>query len=296
MSPRHSPSCGPLKQQQLGDQDERHPGPRRASEQKRAMAARIAASSFSSAPSSPRLERRGAPGSKREPTTEEVRPARTSSPRFLLVLKSRAAALFDRGCSKMGTSLSVACRSHALFETCCGGGLWLLVRASGGTRWTEAILKCFSGPFCPRSHRCCASTLAIRNARQPSSAFCCALGGWWLGRCGVAGAPVVHLRGGQEPNVGRGAVYTGIFVGTLATYAPIPSRFLFFFLAPFDVRPGPGYAWPRRGSWVPTLIRGLPSRGTPAKKNRRRSEKPCRCAWPLLQQRGTAGCFFPPPP
>ena len=77
---------------------------------------------------------------------------------------------------------------------------------------------------------------------------------------------------------------------------PYSSRFLFFFLAPFDVRPGPGYAWPRRGSWVPTLIRGLPSRGTPAKKNRRRSEKPCRCAWPLLQQRGAAGCFFPPPP
>ena len=230
LSPRHSPSCGPLKQQQLGDQDERHPGPRRASEQKRAMAARIAASSFSSAPSSPRLERRGAPGSKREPTTEEVRPARTSSPRFLLVLKSRAAALFDRGCSKMGTSRSVAGRSHALFETCCGGGLWLLVRASGGTRWTEAILKCFSGPFCPRSHRCCASTLPIQNARQPSWAFCCALGGWWLGRCGVAGAPVVHLRGGQEPNVGRGAVYTGIFVGTLATYAPIPAVFFSFSL------------------------------------------------------------------
>jgi len=70
----------------------------------------------------------------------------------------------------------------------------------------------------------------IRNARQPSSAFCCALGGWWLGRCGVAGAPVVHLRGGQEPNVGRGAVYTGIFVGTLATYAPIPAVFFSFSL------------------------------------------------------------------
>ena len=184
----------------------------------------------SSAPSSPRLERRGAPGSKREPTTEKVRPARTSSPRFLLVLKSRAAALFDRGCSKMGTSRSFAGRSHALFETCCGGGLWLLVRASGGTRWTEAILKCFSGPFCPRSHRCCASTLAIRNARQPSSAFCCALGGWWLGRCGVAGAPGAHLQGGQEPNVGWRAVYTGIFGGTLATYAPIPAVFFSFSL------------------------------------------------------------------
>ena len=173
LSPRHSPSCGPLKQQQLGDQDERHPGPRRASEQKRAMAARTAASSFSSAPSSPRLERRGAPGSKREPTTEEVRPR-------------------------------AKCRPW--------GGL--------------------HRDFC----------------RHPS-----------------------HL-------------------------CPYSSRFLFFFLAPFDVRPGPGYAWPRRGSWVPTLIRGLPSRGTPAKKNRRRSEKPCRCAWPLLQQRGAAGCFFPPPP
>ena len=103
----------------------------------------------SSAPSSPRLERRGAPGSKREPTTEKVRPARTSSPRFLLVLKSRAAALFDRAYS---------------------------------------------------------------------------------------------------------------------------SRFLFFFLAPFDVRPGPGYAWPRRGSWVPTLIRGLPSRGTPAKSKEKLAE------------------------
>ena len=250
----------------------------------------------SSAPSSPRLERRGAPGSKREPTTEKVRPARTSSPRLLLVLKSRAAALFDRGCSKMGTSLSVACRSHALFETCCGGGLWLLVRASGGTRWTEAILKCFSGPFCPRSHRCCASTLAIRNARQPSSASCCALGGWWLGRCGVAGAPGAHLQGGQGPNVGRGAVYTGIFVGTLATYAPIPAVFFSFSLLLSTSGRALVMLWPRRGSWVPTLIRGLPSRGTPAKKNWPRSEKPCRWAWPLLQPGGTQGAFFPNPP
>ena len=38
------------------------------------------------------------------------------------------------------------------------------------------------------------------------------------------------LRGGQEPNVGRGAVYTGIFVGTLATYAPIPAVFFSFSL------------------------------------------------------------------
>ena len=49
-----------------------------------------------------------------------------------------------------------------------------------------------------------------------------------MGRCGVAGAPGAHLQGGQGPNVGRGAVYTGIFVGTLATYAPIPAVFFLF--------------------------------------------------------------------
>ena len=291
MSPRHSPSCGPLKQQQLGDQDERHPGPRRASEQKRAMAARIAASSFSSAPSSPRLERRGAPGSKREPTTEKVRPARTSSPRFLLVLKSRAAALFDRGCSKMGTSLSFACRSHALFETCCGGGLWLLVRASGGTRWTEAILKCFSGPFCPRSHRCCASTLAIRNARQPSSAFCCALGGWWLGRCGVAGAPVVHLRGGQEPNVGRGAVYTGIFVGTLATYAPIPAVF-FLFPCSFRRQAGPWLCLAQARLMGAHPYQGPAIAGHTSKKKQAEIRKAMSVRLAIIAAEGRGGVFF----
>ena len=244
------------------------------------MAARIAASSFSSAPSSPRLERRGAPGSKREPTTEEVRPARTSSPRFLLVLKSRAAALFDRGCSKIGTSRSFAGRSHALFETCCGGGLWLLVRARGDTRWTEPILKCFSGPFCPRSHRCCASTLPIQNARQPSWAFCCALGGWWLGRCGVAGAPGAHLQGGQGPNVGWRAFYTGIFGNTLATYAPIPAVIFSFSLLLSTPDPGPGCTWPGCSSWVPTRISNPRLRGTQAQKPRPRSEKPWRWAWP----------------
>ena len=149
---------------------------------------------------------------------------------FLLFSMGAPAVFFNRGERSSQTSRPVAARSHKLFQTCCGGGLWLLVRARGDTRWTEPILKCFSGPFCPRSHRCCASTLPIQNARQPSWAFCCALGGWWLGRCGVAGAPVVHLRGGQEPNVGRGAVYTGIFVGTLATYAPIPAVFFSFSL------------------------------------------------------------------
>ena len=193
---------------------------------------------------------------------------------FLLFSMGVLEAFFYRGVRKMQISLPVASRSHKLFETCCGGGLWLLVRARGDTRWTEPILKCFSGPFCPRSHRCCASTLLIQNARQPSSAFCCALGGWWLGRCGVAGAPVVHLRGGQEPNVGRGAVYTGIFVGTLATYAPIPAVFFSFSLllstsgrALVMLGPGAAHGFPPSSGAC-----HLPSRGTPAKSKEKLAE------------------------
>ena len=163
---------------------------------------------------------------------------------FLLFSMGVLEAFFYRGVRKMQISLPVASRSHKLFETCCGGGLWLLVRARGDTRLTEPILKCFSGPFCPRSHRCCASTLPIQNARQPSWAFCCALGGWWLGRCGVAGAPGAHLQGGQGPNVGWRAFYTGIFGNTLATYAPIPAVIFSFSLLLSTPDPGPGCTWP----------------------------------------------------
>ena len=149
---------------------------------------------------------------------------------FLLFSMGVLEAFFYRGVRKMQISLPVASRSICFFGAWRWGGRRPVFCACTDSLPTEPILKCFSGPFCPRSHRCCASTLPIQNARQPSWAFCCALGGWWLGRCGVAGAPVVHLRGGQEPNVGRGAVYTGIFVGTLATYAPIPAVFFSFSL------------------------------------------------------------------
>ena len=149
---------------------------------------------------------------------------------FLLFSMGALEAFFYRGVRKMQISLPFASRSICFFGAWRWGGRRPVFCACADFLWTEPILKCFSGPFCPRSHRCCASTLPIQNARQPSWAFCCALGGWWLGRCGVAGAPVVHLRGGQEPNVGRGAVYTGIFVGTLATYAPIPAVFFSFSL------------------------------------------------------------------
>ena len=199
---------------------------------------------------------------------------------FLLFSMGVLEAFFYRGVRKMQISLPVASRSHKLFETCCGGGLWLLVRARGDTRWTEPILKCFSGPFCPRSHRCCASTLPIQNARQPSWAFCCALGGWWLGRCGVAGAPGAHLQGGQGPNVGWRAFYTGIFGNTLATYAPIPAVIFSFSLLLSTPDPGPGCTWPGCSSWVPTRISNPRLRGTQAQKPRPRSEKPWRWAWP----------------
>ena len=149
---------------------------------------------------------------------------------FLLFSMGVLEAFFYRGVRKMQISLPFASRSICFFGAWRWGGRRPVFCACTDSLPTEPILKCFSGPFCPRSHRCCASTLPIQNARQPSWAFCCALGGWWLGRCGVAGAPVVHLRGGQEPNVGRGAVYTGIFVGTLATYAPIPAVFFSFSL------------------------------------------------------------------
>ena len=73
---------------------------------------------------------------------------------------------------------------------------------------------------------------------------------------------------------------------------PYSSRFLFFFLAPFDVRPGPGYAWPRRGSWVPTLIRGLPSRGTPAKKKQAEIRKAMSVRLAIIAAEGRGGVFF----
>ena len=149
---------------------------------------------------------------------------------FLLFSMGVLEAFFYRGVRKMQISLPFASRSICFFGAWRWGGRRPVFCACTDSLPTESILKCFSGPFCPRSHRCCASTLPIQNARQPSWAFCCALGGWWLGRCGVAGAPGAHLQGGQGPNVGRGAVYTGIFVGTLATYAPIPAVFFSFSL------------------------------------------------------------------
>ena len=133
---------------------------------------------------------------------------------FLLFSMGVLDAFFYRGVRKVQISLPVASRSICFFGAWRWGGRRPVFCACTDSLPTEPILKCFSGPFCPRSHRCCASTLPIQNARQPSWAFCCALGGWWLGRCGVAGAPGAHLQGGQGPNVGWSAFYTPGFLGT----------------------------------------------------------------------------------
>ena len=52
--------------------------------------------------------------------------------------------------------------------------------------------------------------------------------------------------------MGRGAVYTGIFGDTLATYAPIPAVIFSFSLLLSTPDPGPDCTWPGCSSWAPT--------------------------------------------
>ena len=73
---------------------------------------------------------------------------------------------------------------------------------------------------------------------------------------------------------------------------PYSSRFLFFFLAPFDVRPGPGYAWPRRGSWVPTLIRGPAIAGHTSKKKQAEIRTAMSVRLAIIAAEGRGGVFF----
>ena len=102
--------------------------------------------------------------------------------------------------------------------------------------------------------------------------------------------------------MGRRAVYTGIFGDTLATYAPIPAVF-FFFLAPFDVRPGPGYALaqarlmgshPHQGP----AIAGHTRHETRAKSKKKLAEirKAMSVGLAVIAAGGTKGAFFPTPP
>ena len=85
---------------------------------------------------------------------------------FLLFSMGAPEAFFYRGVRKMQISLPFASRSIRFFGAWCWGGRRPVFCACADFLWTESILKCFSGPFCPRSHRCCASTPAIRKIQD----------------------------------------------------------------------------------------------------------------------------------
>ena len=126
---------------------------------------------------------------------------------FLACRRTRAAALFYGGCSKPRAERPVGVRSYRFFSACMGGGgrsvgWWCAYFAV-----TKAISRGTSRPFSRRSGACCERTLPIQNAAQPSSAFCCASGGWWSGCWGGAGGAGAHQRGAHMPNWVRMAVH-----------------------------------------------------------------------------------------
>ena len=95
--------------------------------------------------------------------------------------------------------------------------------------------------------------------------------------------------------MGRRAVYTGIFGDTLATYAPIPAVF-FFFLAPFDVRPGPGYALAQARLMGSHPHQGPAIAGHTSKKKLAEIRIAMSVGLAVIAAGGTKGAFFPTPP
>ena len=116
---------------------------------------------------------------------------------FLLFSMGAPEAFFYRGVRKMQISLPFASRSIRFFGAWCWGGRRPVFCAFALTLPAEPILNCFSGPLFPRWYRCCASTLPTQNATQPSSAFCCTLGWWWVGCYGAVCAHGGHLERGR---------------------------------------------------------------------------------------------------
>ena len=95
--------------------------------------------------------------------------------------------------------------------------------------------------------------------------------------------------------MGWRAVYTGIFGDTLATYAPIPAVF-FFFLAPFDVRPGPGYALAQARLMGSHPHQGPAIAGHTSKEKLAEIRKAMSVGLAVIAAGGTKGAFFPSPP
>ena len=130
---------------------------------------------------------------------------------FLLFSMGAPEAFFYRGVRKMQISLPVASRSICFFGAWYWGGRRPVFCAFALTLPAEPILNWFSGPLFPRWYRCCASTLPTQNATQPSSAFCCTLGWWWVGCYGAVCAHGGHLERGRGREGAQKAVCTWIW-------------------------------------------------------------------------------------
>ena len=130
---------------------------------------------------------------------------------FLLFSMGAPEAFFYRGVRKMQISRLVASWSIRFFGAWCWGGRRPIFCAFADSLPTEPILNCFSGPLFPRWYRCCASTLPTQNATQPSSAFCCTLGWWWVGCYGAVCAHGGHLERGRGREGAQKAVCTWIW-------------------------------------------------------------------------------------
>lgn len=130
---------------------------------------------------------------------------------FLLFSMGAPEAFFYRGVRKMQISPLVTPWSIRFFGAWCWGGRRPVFCACADFLWTELILNCFSGPLFPRWYRHCASTLPTQNATQPSSAFCCTLGWWWVGCYGAVCAHGGHLERGRGREGAQKAVCTWIW-------------------------------------------------------------------------------------
>ena len=105
------------------------------------------------------------------------------------------------------------------------------------------------------------------------------------------------LPSGQEPNVGRGAVYTGIFGDTLATYAPIPAVF-FLFPCSFRRQAGPWLCLAQARLMGSHPHQGPAIAGHTSKEQRKTGRDPIAMSVCLavIAAAGTKGAFFPTPP
>ena len=97
--------------------------------------------------------------------------------------------------------------------------------------------------------------------------------------------------------MGRGAVYTGIFGDTLATYAPIPAVF-FLFPCSFRRQAGPWLCLAQARLMGSHPHQGPAIAGHTSKEQRKTGRDPIAMSVGLavIAAAGTKGAFFPTPP